>query len=93
VQAVTMTNERCVRAGGDEFFIIGVGDYDESDMNKRTDKFAKIMNEFSDNSGKPYIISASMGCAIGAKDSFDETLSAADKAMYFVKQKKKKHND
>ena len=93
VQAVTMTNERCVRAGGDEFFIIGVGDYDESDINKRTDKFAKIMNEFSDNSGKPYIISASMGCAIGAKDSFDETLSAADKAMYFVKQKKKKHND
>jgi GGDEF domain-containing protein len=51
------------------------------------------MKEFSDNSGKPYIISASMGCAIGAKDSFDETLSAADKAMYFVKQKKKKHND
>ncbi|MBQ8119384.1 MAG: GGDEF domain-containing protein [Ruminococcus sp.] len=90
VQAIAMTNERCVRAGGDEFFIVGLGDYDESDINKRMDKFNKVMKELSDNSGKPYVISASIGCAVGAKDTFDETLSAADKAMYSSKQKKKK---
>ena len=49
------------------------------------------MKELSDNSGKPYIISASIGCYIGTKDSFDETLSMADKAMYDSKIKKKNH--
>lgn len=88
-QAVTMSNEKCIRAGGDEFFIIGVGDYDESDINKRVDKFKKIMKEYSDNTDKPYIISASIGCSVGDKYSFDETLSAADKAMYTNKMKKK----
>ena len=90
-EAITMSSEKCVRAGGDEFFIIGVGDYDESDVNKRTDKFNKVMKEYSDNSGKPYIISASIGCAVGGQDAFDETLSAADKTMYAHKMNKKKH--
>lgn len=89
-RSVTLTSEICVRAGGDEFFIIGVGDYDESDINKRTKKFTNTMNNISDTSGKPYIITASIGCAVGSKDSFDETLSAADKAMYINKQKRRK---
>ena len=92
-KAVTMSDEKCIRAGGDEFFIIGVGNYDESDINKRTEKFRKVMKELSDNSGKPYIISASIGCAVGAKNSFDETLSAADKKMYSQKTDKKKHKN
>ena len=91
-QKVTMTDELCVRAGGDEFFIIGVGDYDESDINKRIKKFTSTMQNLSDNSGKEYVITASIGCAVGSKDSFDETLSAADKEMYINKQKRKKEN-
>ena len=86
---ITRDNEKCVRAGGDEFYIIGVGDYDESDINKRVEQFAKIMKQLSDASGKPYIISASIGCCVGSKNSFDETLSIADKAMYEYKAKKK----
>ena len=93
VEAIAKSNERCIRAGGDEFFIIGIGDYDESDINKRTEKFNKIMKSLSDSSGKPYVISASIGCAVGTKDSFDETLSAADKAMYENKVRKKKHRE
>lgn len=88
---ITGAGEKCVRAGGDEFFIIGVGDYSESDIQSRVEKFNEVMNELSDNSGKPYIISASIGCYIGTKDSFDETLSMADKAMYDSKIKKKNH--
>ena len=91
-QKVTMTDELCVRAGGDEFFIIGVGDYDESDINKRIKKFTSTMQNLSDNSGKEYVITASIGCAVGSKDSFDETLSAADKEMYINKQKRRKEN-
>ena len=91
-QKVTMTDELCVRAGGDEFFIIGVGDYDESDINKRIKKFTSTMQNLSDSSGKEYVITASIGCAVGSKDSFDETLSAADKEMYINKQKRKKEN-
>ncbi len=92
-EAITMTSEICIRAGGDEFFIIGIGDYDESDINKRTEKFNRIMKKLSDDSGKPYIISASIGCSVGAKDRFDETLSAADKKMYENKVKKKNHRE
>ena len=49
------------------------------------------MKEYSDSSGKPYIISASIGCAVGGQDAFDETLSGADKKMYAHKMNKKKH--
>lgn len=92
-EAITLSNEKCVRAGGDEFYIVGIGDYDESIICKRTNKFNRILNELSNNSGKPYIISASIGCSIGATDSFDETLSAADKSMYENKVNKKKHRE
>ena len=91
-QQITLKNEKCIRAGGDEFYIIGVGDYDESEIQKRINAFSETMKKLSDNSGKPYIISASIGCCVGSKQNFDETLSMADKAMYEFKAKKKSRN-
>ena len=91
-QQITLKTEKCIRAGGDEFYIIGVGDYDESEIQKRINAFSETMKKLSDDSGKPYIISASIGCCVGSKQNFDETLSMADKAMYEFKAKKKSRN-
>ena len=94
VTAVTRHNEICVRAGGDEFYIIGVGQYGETAPEDRSNRFNKWMEQSSVSSRKPYPITASIGCILfPITDSFnvDEAIHRADEIMYACKVKRKLH--
>lgn len=92
VKMLTQDNEICVRAGGDEFFIIGIGDYPDSECKERSERFVKTISDISHEEGKPYTISASIGCSAGTAGCFEleETISLADEEMYRFKMKRKR---
>lgn len=77
--------EISVRAGGDEFYIIGVGEYSDSEMKERADRFRGLIDESDRSSGKPYNISASIGWRCeDVNESFDidNVIRLADLSMY-----------
>ncbi|MBQ8965563.1 GGDEF domain-containing protein [Ruminococcus sp.] len=92
-QNVTHPGELCVRAGGDEFYIIGIGRYTDDECEKRRDEYLEVIAKLSQQSGKPYPISASIGCALGKAGDRDleELLRIADEEMYRFKIMRKKH--
>lgn len=78
-------NEFCVRAGGDEFYVIGAGQYSEDAAARRMERLAEQVAEFSENSDKPYPIAASIGFAcLPHKEGLrlDELIALADERMY-----------
>ncbi len=93
LMSITEGNEICVRSGGDEFFLVGIGKYSKADEKKRAVAFAEALAKASEDAGKPYHISASIGCAV-FKDckaiSLDSALSEADERMYRYKIKNRK---
>lgn len=95
VKRICRCNELSIRAGGDEFFILGLGEYLPEECDKRREEFLSAMEELSAESGKPYQICASIGCALGEEGSRDpeELLSAADRDMYRFKTMRKKHRE
>ncbi|MBQ9141664.1 MAG: GGDEF domain-containing protein [Lachnospiraceae bacterium] len=85
--------EICVRAGGDEFYLFGVGQYTEADIEKHKESFAAYLNKVNETSGKPYSISASIGMEIAPIDeklNVEEIIHAADVKMYADKVARKK---
>ncbi|MBQ8928511.1 MAG: GGDEF domain-containing protein [Oscillospiraceae bacterium] len=83
--AVTQPQELCGRAGGDEFYIFGVGQYPDDEDARRTARFMALMQERSAAAGKPYPLTASIGCAVRplTQDlSPDEVIREADSIMY-----------
>lgn len=92
VTAVKLHNEICVRAGGDEFYIVGVGQYAENAPEERASRFSKWMEQRSVSARKPYPVTASIGCIVcPITDSFnvDEAIHRADEIMYACKVKRK----
>lgn len=90
---ISKNDELCVRAGGDEFFIIGVGDYSSIDAVVRVQRFNQALEETDKAAGKPYEISASIGycCeSISHQIAFAELLRIADGRMYENKTARKK---
>lgn len=92
MQRCSQKNEVAVRNGGDEFLIIGVGNYKDGQVKE---KLAEIERELKQtNSGeKPYEISASLGYCLADwnKETNVETLiSLADERMYEQKKIHKK---
>ncbi len=88
VTASARVGEICVRAGGDEFFIAGIGRYTEEDIEKRINDFEKTLSDIAAPLGKPYELKASIGCCVQAftKDmNMDAVFSHADNEMYKVK--------
>ena len=88
------SHEICVRSGGDEFFLIGIGKYGKEDEAERAMAFAEAVEKASGKAGKPYAISASIGCAVFddcRQISLDGALSEADERMYRYKVKNKRH--
>ena len=86
--------EICVRSGGDEFFLIGIGDYKDSDEAERAKMFSEIVSKASEKAAKPYNISASIGCIVFEdckKVSLDVALSEADERMYNYKVRNRRH--
>lgn len=74
-----------VRAGGDEFYVIAMGKYDEEYMNAGRDKLLDSVNKSNAASGKTYTVSVSVGCCLrpytkGIK--LEELVHEADVNMY-----------
>lgn len=91
---VAKPGEICVRSGGDEFFLIGIGKYSEKEEMDRAIAFTEALSKASDEAGKGYNISASIGCSIFAdcrQISLDNALSEADERMYRYKVKNRRH--
>lgn len=86
-------NEISIRAGGDEFYLIGVGRYEESMIPDRIRGFEARLKELAAAYRKPYEVSASVGIAIrpvGEDLSVDAVISRADEVMYESKVARKK---
>ena len=85
--------EICIRAGGDEFYVVGVGKYTEQDITERKKKFYELIAYADRTSGKPYPISASIGCAMASIDDglyIIGVVNEADEDMYKSKVERKK---
>ena len=87
-------NEICVRSGGDEFFLIGIGKYTKGDEAERALKYTEAITERSEMLAKDYNISASIGCVVYENlkaISLDAALSEADERMYHYKFRNRRH--
>ncbi len=85
--------EICVRAGGDEFYLFGVGQYTESDIEKHKEAFYAYLEKINEASGKPYIIGASIGMEIAPINTnlnVEDVIRVADVKMYADKVARKK---
>lgn len=92
-QSITDADSICVRAGGDEFYVIGIGR--NGNACDRTADFNKALKMINDNSKKPYQISASIGyCSAPMSEApdIDKLISEADISMYISKAAKKKRH-
>lgn len=77
-----------VRAGGDEFFVIAMGRYDEDSCRQNIEKLLNSVERSNAASGKPYSVSASIGCCLkpftpGIK--LEDLIHEADTNMYHYK--------
>lgn len=85
-------NEICVRSGGDEFYILGLGHYTEKECQKRYEEFKAELFELNKNLNLP--VSASFGYAIEkntGETAYEKALGNADVQMYLEKRSKKRH--
>ena len=92
--AVAGEKEICVRSGGDEFFLIGIGKYSREEEAARAKAFTAEISKRSEELNKPYNVSASIGCAVFVncrQVSLDNALSEADERMYRYKVRNRRH--
>ena len=93
VQSITSNDEICVRTGGDEFCLIGIGKYADDEPQRRTERFLKTLEAVGRSSDKPYEITASIGWASApySENVVSELLKTADERMYENKLMRKKN--
>lgn len=90
--SITKENELCVRAGGDEFYVIGVGNYSVSDASQRILDFEAAIQKINNQNDKPYTLSASIGSAcipLSSGMNAMGIIKIADAKMYENKVQKK----
>jgi diguanylate cyclase (GGDEF)-like protein len=90
VKRAALPEELSVRAGGDEFFIIGIGDYKDSDIPARKNEFNRILKDLADASHTPYEVTASIGIVteeVNENTNIDSVISRADEIMYEEKSR------
>ena len=83
----------CVRAGGDEFYIIGLGAYEKKDGEKIISEFRSRLHQANETIALDIEISAAAGCAVmpvREGEGFDAVLDEADVAMYVDKRSMKR---
>lgn len=87
-ERIKLENEICVRSGGDEFIVLGLGDYEESEQAARIERLYEILAEQSTGiAGMHY--SCSAGFALADYNApVHEAVKTADANMYGVKRKK-----
>ncbi len=93
VRCMAEGNEVAVRAGGDEFYILGLShDYTNERIENRIKRFYEILHEQNKASIKPYQITASIGYCIkeyNGSVGINEVISVADSNMYTSKVARK----
>lgn len=91
--SIVQEGELCVRAGGDEFYVIGIGSYEPTEAQNRIDRFnAAIEAANAQLVNKPYSLSASIGSAcipLSSGMSVMGIIRIADAKMYENKVQKK----
>ncbi|MBR4223250.1 MAG: GGDEF domain-containing protein [Oscillospiraceae bacterium] len=90
VRSIAGENDIAIRAGGDEFYIQGVGTFDEDRERQRMERLRSMLSDMSAAAGREYTISVSIGCAHAPVTADPDTvISEADKRMYADKMTKK----
>ncbi len=90
--SITRDNELCVRAGGDEFYVIGIGTYSPEEAQARITRFYEAISSINASAHKPYQLSASIGSAcipLASGMSVMGIIRIADAKMYENKVQKK----
>ncbi len=88
ITLITKKNEISVRAGGDEFYIIGTGRYTEEMLQSKILEFEQAIRDNETFEGRDYKLSASIGNALwsqGKSFDIDELIQVADQKMYDYK--------
>ncbi|SFB95117.1 GGDEF domain-containing protein [Ruminococcus albus] len=86
--SITDEHELCVRAGGDEFYIIGIGPYDDIVLDMKKERFYQALKKNTERLEKPYAVTASIGAALSLLTDdvrLDSLILEADEAMYYHK--------
>ena len=76
----------CGRLGGDEFVVLGIGG---SFAERFQDRFTAKLKELNDNTGKPYVVEASIGFATMSPEEHESLLDLVQKADAQMYEKKK----
>ena len=90
--SITKEGELCVRAGGDEFYVVGIGQYDLSEAEQRIARFQQAIDQLNATLHKPYPLSASIGSAcipLSSGMTVMGVIRIADAKMYENKVQKK----
>ncbi|MBO4532126.1 MAG: GGDEF domain-containing protein [Treponema sp.] len=90
MRSITKEGEVCVRNGGDEFLIAGLGRYNAQEIEERLQSFAKAIEAY--NATSPVAFNASIGYCLtdwGDSAAFENAMEQADVNMYIDKRKKK----
>ncbi len=94
VAEVTSGREVAVRAGGDEFYLIGVDKtVTEKTLIDKVSRYRSCVEKINKVSGKPYQIGASVGFSrkrLCDVDSVSDIIREADRYMYICKTENKK---
>lgn len=92
ISGLLAENEIAVRAGGDEFYVIGVGEYTTEICEEKKERFLQAIKEKGVFPDKMYMLSASIGYTIWNHESelcMDELITKADEEMYRFKVARK----
>ena len=87
-------SEICCRIGGDEYAVVGVGDYSDEQISEYFDYVCEYCNRYNATSGKGYKVGLSLGFYSGVPeydDKIDTFINIADERMYDNKVKRKKN--
>ena len=91
-----INNEICARIGGDEYAIVGVGDYTDDIVDSYYNYILNYLERYNDSSGKGYKVGLSLGffCDVPlGKSDFSAYFKIADNRMYENKFDRKKIQD
>jgi diguanylate cyclase (GGDEF)-like protein len=89
-QSISDEGEICVRGGGDEFLVLGVGSYTDQQMREKLSRFHGYLETANETMAIP--VEASIGYALQTLDKnegYQVVLDKADEKMYEDKRTKK----
>lgn len=90
-----LNDEKCARIGGDEYAVVGVGDYTDEMLDRYFQKVSTRLEKYNAVSGKGYKVGLSIGlyCDVPTEDNFSKYLKIADNRMYENKFNRRKRDN